>query len=275
MKRSIIRIDEEKCTGCAECIPNCPEGAIQIIDGKARLVSDLFCDGLGACIGNCPEGAISIEEREAEPYDESKVMARIVQGGPNVIRAHLAHLKEHDATQYYDEAVSYLRKHGYAVPALPAQAPACGGSCPGRAQKEMNPQSGDDTGHRRSKLTHWPVQLHLISPVAPYFSGADILLAADCVAFALGDFHKDYLEGKKLIIGCPKLDSNLDSYVEKIRRLIDEAKVNTITVMMMEVPCCSGLLSLVQKAASKAERKVPIKKIIVSIRGDQLREEWV
>jgi hypothetical protein len=119
------------------------------------------------------------------------------------------------------------------------------------------------------------VQLHLISPVAPYFSGADILLAADCVAFALGDFHKDYLEGKKLIIGCPKLDSNLDSYVEKIRRLIDEAKVNTITVMMMEVPCCSGLLSLVQKAASKAERKVPIKKIIVSIRGDQLREEWV
>lgn len=276
MKRSVIRIDEEKCTGCAECIPNCPEGAIQIIDGKARLVSDLFCDGLGACLGTCPEGAITIEEREAEPYSESTVMERIVHGGKNVIKAHLEHLKDHDATAYFNEAVAYLQEHGIEVPDMGSSGTTCHGSCPGSAQQTFSAHKArkDNEVPRQSTLTHWPVQLHLISPVAPYFKDADILIAADCVAYALADFHKDFLSDKKLVIGCPKLDSNLETYVEKIRRMIDEASVNTITVMMMEVPCCTGLLSLVQKAAAQASRKVPIKKIIVSIRGEILKEEW-
>ena len=205
MKRSVIRIDEEKCTGCAECIPNCPEGAIQIIDGKARLVSDLFCDGLGACIGTCPVGAISIEEREAEPYDESKVMERIVLGGPNVIKAHLKHLSDHDATAYFNEAVSYLKNHGYTVPEISEGEHGCHGSCPGSAQREFAAKGAPnkESGARKSHLSHWPVQLHLISPIAPYFNNADILVAADCVAFTLADFHRDFLAGNKLVIGFP------------------------------------------------------------------------
>ncbi len=276
MKRSVIHIDEEKCTGCGECIPHCPEGAIQIIDGKARLVSDLFCDGLGACLGTCPEGAITIEKREAEPYSESMVMERIVQGGKNVIKAHLAHLRDHDATAYFNEAVAYLQEHGIDVPDIGSECTACHGSCPGSAQKTFAAQkTAQEEGCRQSKLTHWPVQLHLVSPVAPYFRDADILIAADCVAYALADFHKDFLSDKKLVIACPKLDSSLETYVDKIRRMMDEALVNTITVMMMEVPCCTGLISLVQQAAAEASRKVPIKKIIVSIRGEILKEEWI
>lgn len=276
MKRKIITIDEDLCTGCGDCIPNCPEGAIQIIDGKARLVSDLFCDGLGACIGTCPEGAISIEEREAEPYDEAVVMERIAAGGPNVIRAHLDHLTAHGATAYYREALAYLERAGIPVPQEERQN-TCAGTCPGSAPAAFSASSpsGDQGGRRPSQLTHWPVQLHLVSPVAPYFDGADILVAADCVAYTLGDFHKDFLKGKKLVIACPKLDTGKEIYLEKIRRMIDEGNINTLTVMLMEVPCCTGLLSLVQQAASEAARTVPIKKIVVGIKGDILEERWL
>ncbi|MHC1598019.1 MAG: ATP-binding protein [Candidatus Methanofastidiosia archaeon] len=278
MKRSIIKIDEEKCNGCGECIPNCPEGALQVIDGKARLVSDLFCDGLGACIGTCPEGAIEVEEREAEPYDEKKVMGKIVEGGGNVIAAHLLHLKEHDAIDYYNDALEYLKENNIENPLKKSLIgkSACAGSCPGTAQKDFTSEyAPEETGTRSTQLRQWPVQMHLVSPIAPYFKGADLLLAADCVAYTLADFHKDYLKGKSLAIACPKLDSNKEIYVEKLRRMIDEAKINTITLLVMEVPCCSGLLVLVQQALEKAERKVPIKKITVSIRGEILEEKWV
>jgi len=278
MKRSIIKIDEEKCNGCGECIPNCPEGALQVIDGKARLVSDLFCDGLGACIGTCPEGAIEVEEREAEPYDEKKVMGKIVEWGENVIAAHLLHLKEHDAIDYYNDALEYLKENNIENPLKKSLIgkSACAGSCPGTAQKDFTSEySPEETGTRSTQLRQWPVQMHLVSPIAPYFKGADLLLAADCVAYTLANFHKDYLKGKSLAIACPKLDSNKEIYVEKLRRMIDEAKINTITLLVMEVPCCSGLLVLVQQALEKAERKVPIKKITVSIRGEILEEKWV
>ncbi|MBN1674199.1 MAG: 4Fe-4S binding protein [Kiritimatiellae bacterium] len=285
MRRKIITIDEQTCTGCGLCIPNCPEGAIQLIDGKARLVSDLFCDGLGACLGHCPEGAITIEEREAEPYDEEKVMTNIIKQGPNVIKAHLEHLKGHGQQAYLETAIACLERAGEQNPlARGAEAgqphplhEAMHGGCPGSRSMRFEqaapaPAAG---GEQPSQLTHWPVQLHLMSPQAPPYQGADVLLAADCVAYALGAFHAKHLKGRALAIACPKLDEGQDRYLAKIRALIDEAKINTLTVMIMEVPCCGGLLRLAQQAAAQATRKVPVKCVTIGIRGDVLGEEWV
>lgn len=290
MKRSIIKIDEDKCTGCGLCIPNCPEGAIQMIDGKARLVSDLCCDGLGACLGHCPEGAITIEEREAGPYDEKRVMENVVEHGENTILAHLTHLKEHGETEYFKQAAEFLAEKGIENPLLkevnattsPAQ--AAHDRCPGSRSMQFGSAvaaapaaSGREEigGIRPSALSHWPVQLHLMSPMAQQYQGADVLLAADCTAFAAGDFHKDHLKGKALAIACPKLDQGQEVYVEKIKALIDDAKINTLTVMIMEVPCCGGLLQTAQQAAAQASRKVPVKCMVVGIQGDILKEDWV
>lgn len=284
MKREIIKIDEEKCTGCGLCIPNCPEGALKIIDGKARLLSDLFCDGLGACIGHCPEGAISIENRESEPYDERKVMGNIVKQGPNVIKEHLIHLKEHNEQGYLQEAYEFLKEHNIEIPELEQcstfveQGHIHHHGCPGAQFKTLGPETKEEkeiTGTRPSELRQWPVQLHLIPAMAPQFKGKDLLLSADCVAYTAGDFHKDFLKNKVLAIACPKLDSGQEVYVEKLTALIDHAQVNTITVMIMEVPCCRGLLMLAQKALMQVKRKVPLKVIVMSIGGEVLTEEWV
>lgn len=278
MKREIITIDEEKCTGCGLCVPECPEGAIQIIDGKARLVSDLFCDGLGACLGHCPEGAISIEKREAEPYDETRVRHNIVKQGVNTIRAHLKHLQEHGQTEYYKQAVQYLRDHDPKVPALDKEKKVTVTSgCPGLQNVQFDkPVVKEDKKAYppSSKLRHWPVQLHLISPAAPQYQKADLLLAADCTAFTAGNFHQDFLTGKVLAIACPKLDEGQKIYLEKLRTLIDEAEINTLTVLIMQVPCCKGLLVLAAQAAEKSHRKVAIKVIVLSIKGKVLKEEW-
>ncbi len=334
MVRDIIKIDEEKCNGCGICIPNCHEGALQIIDGKARLISELMCDGLGACIGYCPEGAITIEQREAEPYDEIAVISGMAEKGVNTVIAHLKHLKDHHEYGYLEEAVTWLEVHADELPfalsevvdavngngrqgaARPAgqqpangngQQPAHGngqqpvhgngqrhaaagslfqpaasvhpqvGSCPGSAERMISPApvvaSTADTAP--SQLTHWPVQLHLVNPNAPVYRGADLLLAADCVAFSMGSFHSHHLRGKALAIACPKLDHGLESYIEKLTIMIESAKVNTITVMMMEVPCCGGLIQIVRAAQAKASRKVPVKGIVVGIGGEVLSEEWL
>jgi ferredoxin len=292
MVRKIIHIDEERCTGCGLCIPNCPEGAIQLIDGKARMVSDLFCDGLGACLGHCPEGAISIEEREAEPYSEREVMENIVRGGQNVIRAHLKHLEEHGEQGYLSQARVFLKERGIPIPdggekadTQPAPDSAAGrgatGGCPGsRVQAFETPHEAAAAGQalhggRFSELTHWPVQLHLTPVMAPHFEGKDVLLSADCVAHALGDFHRRFLKGKMLAIACPKLDSDQDIYRDKITALIDHGNINTLTVVTMEVPCCRGLLMLARGAAEIASRKVPLKSVVVSVKGEVLHEEWV
>ena len=282
MQREIIKIDEAKCTGCGMCVPGCPEGALQVIDGKARLISDLFCDGLGACIGECPEGAITVEKREAEPYDERKVMENIVKAGPNTVKAHLAHLKGHGETGFLKIAMEVLREKNIDIPdeskpttphAHHDHAPS---SCPGiRMMEFKKEQSESNTGDVSSQLQHWPVQLHLVSPRAPYFENADVVLAADCTAYAVGDFHQRFLKGKALAIACPKLDDGLDIYMAKFIAMIDEAKVNTLTVVMMQVPCCGGLLRLVQQAMAQASRKVPVKKIVVGVKGEILLEEWV
>lgn len=279
MERKIINIDEEKCTGCGDCIPNCPEGAIQIIDEKARLISDLFCDGLGACIGHCPEGAITIEEREARPYDEEMVMENIVKQGDNTIRAHLNHLKEHGETEFLRQAHCFLEEKGidFKMDKEPVEHHQ-GGGCPGaRAMSfaQADSKEGTEEGNRPSQLNHWPIQLHLVSPLAPQFQGKDVLLAADCVAYTVGDFHKDFLKGKSLTIACPKLDSGKEVYIEKLRAFIDHAKINTLTVMTMEVPCCSGLVYLAEEALRSSERHIPLKHITVSLKGEVLEEEWI
>jgi NAD-dependent dihydropyrimidine dehydrogenase PreA subunit len=290
VKRKIIEIDERKCDGCGDCIPACPEGAIQLIDGKARLISDLCCDGLGACLGHCPQGAITVQEREAAPYDERMVMANIIRQGPNVIRAHLDHLREHGETEYLAQAVAVLEENRLEnphqqenKPMLPTEtaAPHAHAGCPGArsmhfaAAPVATPATDNNGGPRASQLTHWPVQLHLISPAAPQYRGKDVLLAADCAAYAVADFHKDHLAGKSLAIACPKLDAGQETYVAKLRALMDDAKINTLTVMIMQVPCCMGLLNLARTAAAQASRKVPVKCVVVSLKGEVLQEEWV
>jgi len=290
MKRQIITINEKKCTGCGDCIPGCPEGALQVIDGKARLVSDLFCDGLGACIGHCPTGAMNIVSREAEPYDEKRVMHEsIAKGGPNVIAAHLHHLMDHGQNEFVEQALAYLKEQGIANPlkreivreAVPHHAAHAGG-CPGsrtidfktsgKADAAVAPMTGAPA---ESALRQWPIQLHLVSPQAPYFQGSDLLLAADCAAFAVGDFHGKFMRNKSLAIACPKLDSEMDVYVEKLAAMIDLSHINTITVAIMEVPCCGGLMSIVAEALKRASRKVPVKKVVISLQGETLSEEWV
>jgi ferredoxin len=282
MKRKIIHIDEAGCNGCGLCIPNCPEGAIQLIDGKARLISDLFCDGLGACLGHCPEEAITIEEREAEPYDEKKVMENIIRQGPNTVRAHLIHLKEHGERDHLRTALEVLKEKRISVE-LPGMtgghAPGHGhsGGCPGSAQVSLKKEGAEtavEFGEIRSELTHWPVQLHLISPAAPAYRGADVVLAADCTAYAAGDFHRKFLKGRALAIACPKLDEGQDVYDEKLTALIDQAGINTLTVVIMEVPCCGGLLRLASQAVSSAKRKIPVKAVVLGRNGEVLREEW-
>jgi ferredoxin len=284
--RKIIRIDEDRCNGCGVCIPNCPEGAIRLIDGKARLVGDLLCDGLGACLGHCPEGAISIEERPAEPYDEVQVIENIIPQGPAVVRAHLEHLRDHGETAYLAQALDVLRRRGAPHPlndARPAsfvvvQQQAAGGGCPG--SRSMNlARAGEmeeaPAGTVRSQLTHWPVQLHLISPAAPAYRRAKLLLAADCVAYAVGDFHSGHLRGRALAIACPKLDAHQEIYVEKIRSLVDDAEIQDLTVMIMQVPCCTGLLRTAQASVATASRKVPVRCLVVGLQGEILREETI
>lgn len=245
MKRKIIHIDDTLCNGCGQCIPNCPEGALQMIDGRARLISDLFCDGLGACIGECPVGAITIEEREAEAYDERRVMENVIAQGPEVIRAHLAHLQDHGVQEYLAEAQAVLEERGLETRPAP------------------------------SRLGQWPVQLHLIPPSAPYFRDAEVLLAADCAAYAHGDFHRQFLEGRRLAIACPKLDTDQDIYLDKLKALIDFTGVRSLTVLTMEVPCCRGLLQLARRAVAESERKIPVQWQEIGVQGDVLQEEAV
>ncbi|MDD5555721.1 MAG: 4Fe-4S binding protein [bacterium] len=268
MRRRIIRIDEERCNGCGLCVPNCPEGAIRIIDGKARMVSDIFCDGLGACLGHCPEGAIEIEEREAESYDERKVMENVVRGGTDVIDAHLAHLREHGETEYLGEAERFLAERGIAVPA--AEAP-CGGApagCPGARVMSFGPCAGETAGGppRASRLRQWPIQLRLVPPEAPFLAGADLLLAADCVPFAHAGFHEELLAGKALLVGCPKFD-DAAACVERLTAVFARSGVRSVTVARMEVPCCYGLVRIAREAIAASGREIPLEEVEIGVEG--------
>lgn len=275
MLRNIIKIDEDKCDGCGNCIPECHEGALQIIDGKARLISDLFCDGLGACLGHCPTGALIIEEREAELYDEKKVMKYIFEGGSNVIKAHLEHLREHEEFEYLAQALEYLRKNGIENPLahenVPEKISHC--SCPGSQELSIENinEKADQGGMRISFLRQWPIQLHLVSPLAAYFKNSDFLLAADCCGFAYPDFHKDFLKEKSLAIACPKLDTNKHIYLNKLVTMVNESHLRSVTVLIMQVPCCSGLAQLVQQAIDITGSDIPVFNTIISHTGEILQ----
>lgn len=277
MKRKIIRIDHDKCNGCGLCVPDCPEGALQVIDGKARLVGDLLCDGLGACLNTCPENAISVEEREAEPYNEYKVMENIVAQGENVIRAHLHHLKRHGQTNFLNQALGYLKNRNIEISLEdePAGTPLSGQGCPGSQILTFPPrvETEEYKDRRSSRLTHWPIQLHLVSPEAEHYRNSDLLLAADCVAYSLADFHGEFMKDRTLAIACPKLDSNQEIYRDKLAAFIDRAAVRSIKVAIMQVPCCSGLLRQVVEAVKQAKRKIPVSYAVIGINGEVLKEE--
>jgi ferredoxin len=276
-KRKIIEIDEEKCNGCGLCMPNCPEGALQMIDGKARLVSDLFCDGLGACIGHCPQGAISVVEREAGEYDERRVMENIVKQGANTIAAHLKHLKDHQQEEYYQQAVAFLKERGISVP----KQKVCvsgghGGGCPGakvmdfsRAPVERAEQSGPVQNAAASRLRQWPVQLGLVPAFAPYLNNSDLLIAADCVPFAYAGFHENLLKDKIVLVGCPKFD-DLDAYGAKLEQVFRNNTIKSVTYAHMEVPCCSGLIGVIRQAIDASGKEIPFHDRVISIRGELL-----
>jgi len=230
--RNIVKIDEEKCDGCGLCVNACAEGAIQIIDGKAKLVSEVYCDGLGACIGHCPQDAITIEQREATDFDEEAT------------KAHLA--KEEEST-LADDFV-----------------------CPGMMAKELRGKgksAGPEVTNVPSQLNHWPVQLKLVSPHAPYFANADLLLVADCVPFAMGDFHSRFLKDRSITVGCPKLD-DVEFYIEKLAKILKANKLNSLTVIHMEVPCCFGLTHIAREAITRSGVKMAFKDVTVDLRGN-------
>ena len=227
--RNIVKIDEEKCNGCGQCVTACAEGAIEIVNGKARLVSEIYCDGLGACIGHCPEDAITIEQRQAEEFDEEAT------------KAHLA--------QESKKQTDFV--------------------CPGMAvqQLEVKRPTTDSTIQVPSQLRQWPVQLKLIPPTAPYFNNSDLLLVADCVPFAMGDFHNRFLKDKTIAVGCPKLD-DVDFYIEKLGAILKANKLNSLTVIHMEVPCCSGLAHIARQAIAKTGIEISFEDVTINLQGN-------
>ncbi len=261
MIREIVTIDEELCDGCGMCVPSCHEGAIRIIDGKARLISENLCDGLGACLGHCPRGAIRIERREADRFDEAAV-AR-----------HLGHQPA--------EPPAAARPAPAACPSarlssFPAQPPT--GGCPGSrfaqfVSRGTDPNNitpfADKTGAQPSALTHWPVQLHLLPPGAPVLRGAKLLVAADCVPVAYGGFHSEMLRGHAVVIACPKLDDT-SPYVDKFTEMFTVSELAEVSVARMEVPCCSGILHMVLEGRRRSGADTPVFDIVIGTRGDLL-----
>jgi NAD-dependent dihydropyrimidine dehydrogenase PreA subunit len=250
MRRKVITIAEEKCNGCGACIPSCPEGALQIVDGKARLVKESFCDGLGACLGDCPQGALIIEEKETQAYDEEGVIAHIRKTSPELLERHLTHLSDHAGE------LPSLHSHA-GIAASPS------------AQVQQRQEREEETGERapvRSQLRQWPIQLHLIPPDAPYLHGADLVLVADCVPFAYANFHADFLKGKAIAIGCPKLD-DIDAYIDKVTQILAHADLRSLTVVHMEVPCCYGLVQIARWALKRSGKDIPLEDVVVAIDG--------
>jgi Pyruvate/2-oxoacid:ferredoxin oxidoreductase delta subunit len=238
--RNIIKIDEEKCNGCGQCVTACAEGAIEIVNGKAKLISEIYCDGLGACLGHCPEDAIIIEQREAADFDEE---------------ATKQHLAKQEKTEVQTNFV-----------------------CPGMSAKELKPKTAANQSTPAvdvpSQLGQWPVQLKLVSPHASYFANADLLLVADCVPFAMGDFHNRFLKDHSIAVGCPKLDDT-DFYVEKLAAILQTNDLNSLTVIHMEVPCCSGLTYIARQAIAKSKKEMSFEDVTIDLQGNISRTETI
>jgi NAD-dependent dihydropyrimidine dehydrogenase PreA subunit len=283
MKRSIIHIHEELCNGCGVCIDACHEGAIELVDGKAKLISDIYCDGLGACLPNCPTGAIEIIEREAEEFDEEAVekriaeqkgrvsadeaLARYVAGGQKT-----GHPGGHQDHGHHHHAHGHHGHHAHGMG-------GCPGSMSSRIEREpekavapvmsacetMAPQ-----GKLQSELQQWPVQISLVNPAAPFFQDANLLVAADCTAYAYADFHRDFIRNHVTVIGCPKLDDN-NYYTEKLAEILKKNNIKSITVARMVVPCCGGIVQAVKQAMLQAQTIVPYREVTIGIDGQLVR----
>ena len=248
MIRKIVQIDEDKCNGCGPCVPSCAEGAIAIINGKARLAADNLCDGLGACLGECPQDAIRIIERNADGFDEAAVEKHLEEIGGQL----------QGASGRQEAAVAHRAVHH--------------GGCPGtRVMVVTAPQSNAESAARPSRLAQWPVQLHLVPVNAPFFRDADLLIAADCVPFAYAGFHEDFLKGKAVVIGCPKLDDNR-FYLEKLTEIFRSSTIRSVTVVRMEVPCCGGIVMAAKQALAASGKDIPLTEITIGIKGE-VREE--
>ena len=235
VNRKIIEINEELCDGCGQCVPSCAEGALKIVDGKARLVKDIYCDGLGACLGECPTGALTIIEREADEFDEEAVEE---------------YLRSNE------------KKEGDKEETL-----ACG--CPSSLIQSFGSMDSCEAANiptvqtsQSSELSHWPVQIRLIPPDAPFLKGADLLVAADCTPIAYPNFHKDFLKGRAVMVGCPKFD-NSEEYIQKFAEIFRKADPKSITIVVMEVPCCQGMPVIVEKAMELSGKRIPMEKIII------------
>lgn len=284
--RDVVCIDEAKCDGCGLCVTACAEGAIQVIAGKARLVSELYCDGLGACLGECPQGAITVEKTEAAAFDEAAVARHLTALGRTIEAPHrqpipapvvVARPMMSVAATLPMMPVVHDQGPGSGCPGSRAMAFAAAGERPGAGATAGSAAAGEVSGGtgQPSMLRQWPVQLHLVSPLAPSFTGADMLLAADCTAYALGDFHAHWLAGRALAIACPKLDQQQEVYLDKLVAMIDQAGITSLTVLIMQVPCCSGLLRLAQTAVARASRAVPLRAVVVSPHGEVLQDTAV
>ncbi|MEW6447984.1 MAG: 4Fe-4S binding protein [Bacillota bacterium] len=239
VKRKIIRIEEDKCDGCGLCIPGCPEGALQVVNGKARLVRESFCDGLGACVGECPNGALKVEEREAEDYDFDGVVKHLSEKSPELLEKHLRHLKEHGVE------------------------PPRTGMSPGETACTKASVLSENAG----PLRQWPVKLYLIPPTAPFLKDADLVLVADCVPFACTNLHGGFLEGKAFAAGCPKFDDTV-TYKDKIEQMIKQSGVRSLKVLHMEVPCCSGLVYIAREALARTGAAIPLESVVIGIKGE-------
>ena len=242
--RQIIKIDEDRCNGCGLCVPSCAEGALQIIDGKARLVSDKFCDGLGACLGECPQGALTFETRQADDFDEAAATQHGTAAPPAAAQdhPHTDHHSAHSHTGFVCPSARTIDRRG--------ETPA-----PRLAHQSIG-----------SELRQWPVKLYLVNPNAPYFENADLLLSADCAPFAYGSMHPDFLRGRILVAGCPKFDDTVQ-HLEKLTQILCANNVRSITVLKMEVPCCSGLVHMAQAAVASSGKNIPVKTVTISLNG--------
>ncbi len=239
--RKIIEIDEERCDGCGQCVIACAEGAIEIVEGKAKLVKDSYCDGLGACLGECPQGALTVREREAEEFDPEAVEH---------------HLEEKEKGQKPMEAVPAFQCPSSQLRLLKT-------ACDAANQPVTQ-------GAAASALSHWPVQIRLVPPNAPFLKGADLLVAADCTPVAYGNFHQEFLQGKTLLLGCPKFD-DVPQYLKKFAEIFKVADIKTVTVLEMEVPCCSALPAIVRKGMEDAGKRIPMEEVVIGVQGTILR----
>ncbi len=257
MNRVIVDIDETRCDGCGDCVPSCAEGAIRIVNGKARLVGDELCDGLGACLGECPQGAIRVVERDAAPFDEAAV------------ERHLGGASRHGPVPAPAGAPPRPR---LSLSVMQPAAEVQGGGCPGARSVDLGPARTPPAGPgpaSPSQLSHWPVQLGLVSAQAPWLAGADLLLAADCVPFAYADFHRDLLAGRRVLVGCPKLD-DVQGYVGRLTEIFRTSRPRSVTVARMEVPCCGGIVWAAREAVRLSGVPLPISEVTVGVAGQRL-----